>query len=46
MVDGGGLPVACLTTAANANDALALERLFLAACAVMARIRTTFAGKD
>jgi transposase len=44
-VDGGGVPVACATTAANVNDTLAFERLFLAAFAVMARIRTVFADK-
>ena len=39
------MPVACLATAANVNDPLAFERLFLAAFAVMARIRTVFADK-
>jgi transposase len=43
--DGDGVPVACLATAANINDTLVFERLFLAACAVMARIRTVFADK-
>lgn len=43
--DGDGVPVACLATAANLNDTLVFERLFLAACAVMARIRTVFADK-
>ena len=43
--DGDGMPVACLATAANVNDTLAFERLFLAAFAVMARIRTVFADK-
>ena len=43
--DGDGVPVACLATAANVNDTLAFERLFLAAFAVMARIRTVFADK-
>jgi hypothetical protein len=33
-------------TAANVNDTLVFERLFLAAFAVMARIRTVFADKD
>jgi transposase len=37
--DGDGVPVACLATAANVNDTLAFERLFLAAFAVMARVR-------
>src|SRR6187200_3294786 len=41
--DGDGVPVACIATAANVNDTLAFERLFLAAFAVMARIRTVFA---
>src|SRR3954449_6762050 len=43
--DGDGVPVACLATAANVNDTLAFKRLFLAAFAVMARIRTVFADK-
>jgi transposase len=43
--DGDGVPVACAATAANLNDTLAFERLFLAAFAVMARIRTVFADK-
>ena len=43
--DGDGVPVACLATAANVNDTLLFERLFLAAFAVMARIRTVFADK-
>jgi hypothetical protein len=38
-VDGDGVPVACTATAANVNDTLVFERLFLAAFAVMARIR-------
>src|SRR5215218_8015589 len=41
-VDGNGVPVACVATAANVNDTLVFERLFLAAFAVMARIRTVF----
>jgi transposase len=41
-VDGDGVPVAC---AANVNDTLVFERLFLAAFAVVARIRTVFADK-
>ena len=44
-VDGAGVPVACVATAANVNDTLVFERLFLAAFAVMARIRTVFADK-
>ena len=44
-VDGDGMPVACVATAANVNDTLLFERLFLAAFAVMARIRTVFADK-
>ena len=43
--DGEGVPVAYLATAANVNDTLLFERLFLAAFAVMARIRTVFADK-
>ncbi|MGE3291998.1 MAG: transposase [Geminicoccaceae bacterium] len=42
-VDGDGVPVACAATAANVNDTVVFERLFLAAFAVMARIRTVFA---
>ena len=44
-VDGVGVPVACVATAANVNDTLVFERLFLAAFAVMVRIRTVFADK-
>jgi transposase len=43
--DGDGVPVGCAATAANVNDTLVFERLFLAAFAVMARIRTVFADK-
>ena len=43
--DGDGVPLACLATAANVNDTLVFERLFLAAFAVMAGIRTVFADK-
>ena len=43
--DGDGVPVACTVTAANVNDTLVFERLFLTAFAVMARIRTVFADK-
>ena len=42
---GDGIPVACMATAANANDTGPFERLFLAAFAVMARIATVFADK-
>ena len=44
-VDGDGVPVACAATAANVDDTLAFERLFLSAFAVMARIRVVFADK-
>jgi transposase len=44
-VDGCGVPVACVVTAANVNDTQVFERLFLATFAVMARIRTVFADK-
>jgi len=44
-IAGDGVPVACAATAANVNDTLVFERLFLAAFAVMARIRTVFADK-
>ena len=44
-VDGDGVPVACTASAANVNDTLAFERLFLAAFAVMVRIRAVFADK-
>ena len=44
-VTGDGVPVACRATAANVNDTVAFERLFLAAFAVVARIRTVFADK-
>ena len=43
--DGDGTPVACLATAANVPDTLVFERLFLAAFAVMARIRNAYADK-
>src|SRR3954452_5119326 len=42
---GEGVPVACTATAANVNDTVVFERLFLAAFAVLARIRTVFADK-
>jgi len=44
-VAGDGVPVACAATAANVNDTLLFERLFLFAFAVLARIRTVFADK-
>ncbi len=44
-VTGDGIPVACTATAANVNDTVLFERLFLAAFAVVARIRTVFADK-
>jgi transposase len=44
-VTGDGVPVACMATAANVNDTVLFERLFLAAFAVMARIRTVFADR-
>jgi Transposase DDE domain len=39
-VTGDGIPVACAATAANVNDTLVFERLFLSAFAVMVRIET------
>ncbi len=39
------MPVACTATAANMNDTVLFERLFLATFAVMARIRTVFADR-
>lgn len=42
---GGGVPVACAATAANVNDTVVFERLFLAAFAIVARIATVFADK-
>ena len=42
---GDGLPVACAVTGANVPDTLLFERLFLAAFAVLARIRTVLADK-
>jgi transposase len=44
-VTGDGLPVACAATAANVNDTLLFERLFLMAFAVVVRLRTVFADK-
>jgi transposase len=42
---GDGVPVACAATAANVNDTVLFERLFLTAFAVLVRIRTVFADK-
>jgi len=44
-VNGDGVPVARVATAANVNDTVLFERLFLAALAVMARIGTVFADR-
>ncbi len=44
-VNGEGVPVACMATAANVNDTVLFERLFLAVLAVMVRIATVFADK-
>ena len=44
-VTGDGVPVACAATAANVNDTLLFERLFLKAFAVVAKIATVFADK-
>ncbi len=44
-VNGDGLPVACVATAANVPDTVMFERLFRAAFAVVVRVRTAFAGK-
>ena len=39
------MPVACAASAANVNDTVLFERLFLTAFAVVTRIRTVFADK-
>jgi transposase len=44
-VTGDGVPVTCVATAANVNDTVMFERLFLAAWAVLVRIGTVFADK-
>ena len=44
-VDGDGVPVACAVTAANVNDTVLFERLFLAAFTVLTRVRTVFADR-
>ena len=45
-VTGDGVPVVCMATAANVNDTVVFERLFLAAFTVVARIQTVFADKS
>jgi hypothetical protein len=45
-MDRDGAPMACAVTTANVNDTVLFERLFLAAFAVTARIRTVFADTD
>ena len=42
---GDGVPVAGAATAANVNDTVLFERLFLTAFAVLVRLRTVFADK-
>ncbi len=42
-VNGDGVPIACMVTAANVNDTVLFERLFLAAFAVMTRISAVLA---
>ena len=44
-VTGDGVPVACAATAANVNDTVLFERLFLTAFAVVAEIGAAFADK-
>jgi len=44
-VTGDGVPVACAATAANVNDTVLFERLFLTALAVVAKIGTVSADK-
>jgi len=44
-VNRDGVPVACVAIAANVNDTVLFERLFLAASAIMARINTVFADR-
>ncbi len=46
LVTGDGLPIACLPTAANVNNTVALKRRFLAAFAVLIRIMAVLADKD
>ena len=44
-VDGNGVPVACVATAANVNDTVLFGRLFLTAFAVLARNRVVVADR-
>lgn len=44
-MNGDGVPVACTATAANLNNTVLFECLFLAAFTVMARIATVFADR-
>jgi transposase len=44
-VTGEGIPVACAVTGANVPDTVLFARLFRAALAVMARIRTAYADR-
>jgi transposase len=44
-ITADGVPVACAATAANVNDTVLFERLFLAAWAILVRINTVFADK-
>jgi len=44
-VTGDGIPVACVATAANVNDTVMFERLFLAAFAVVAHISAVFTDR-
>lgn len=44
-VNGDGVPVACVATAANVNDTALFDRLFRTAFAVMTRISRVFADK-
>ena len=45
-MNGDGVPVACMANAANINDTVLFERLFLAAFAVTAQISTMFADRS
>jgi len=45
VVNGDGLPVACVATAANVPDTVVFERLFRTAFAVMVGVRTALADK-
>jgi transposase len=44
-ITADGVPVACAATAANVNDTVLFEWLFLAAWAILVRINTVFADK-